>query len=119
MVPVGGSVIYSHQKKGLVEKINKFYPGRASSGPIIDLFLTLLEMGQTNLRTLLKERKDNFEYLKTSLTALLATYNERVLDVKTNKISLACTLTTLNTKIFAPNGIPPTFIGSYLFSRRV
>jgi len=45
MVPVGGSVIYSQQKKGLVEKINKFYPGRASSGPIIDLFLTFLEMG--------------------------------------------------------------------------
>ena len=71
------------------------------------------------MRTLLKERKENFDYLKNSLTALLGTYNERVLDVKTNKISLACTLTTLNTKIFAPNGLPPTFFGSYLFSRRV
>jgi O-phospho-L-seryl-tRNASec:L-selenocysteinyl-tRNA synthase len=42
MVPVGGSVIYSHKKKDLIDKINKFYPGRASGGPIIDLFLTFL-----------------------------------------------------------------------------
>lgn len=42
MVPVGGSVIYSHVKNGLVQKINKFYPGRASGGPILDLFLTFL-----------------------------------------------------------------------------
>ena len=42
MVPVGGSVIYSAKKKDLVEKINKFYPGRASGGPTLDLFLTFL-----------------------------------------------------------------------------
>lgn len=42
MVPVGGSVIYSQKKKDLVDKINKFYPGRASSGPILDLFITFL-----------------------------------------------------------------------------
>lgn len=50
MVPVGGSVIYSAQKKGLVEKINKFYPGRASGGPTLDLFLTFLQMGQATLK---------------------------------------------------------------------
>jgi len=42
MVPVGGSVIYSAKKKDLVEKINKLYPGRASGGPTLDLFLTFL-----------------------------------------------------------------------------
>lgn len=45
MVPVGGSVIYSHKKKDLIEKINKFYPGRASAGPTLDLFITFLQMG--------------------------------------------------------------------------
>ena len=34
MVPVGGSIIYGPKKKGLVEKINNFYPGRASGAPI-------------------------------------------------------------------------------------
>jgi len=30
----------------------------------MDLFLTFLEMGQENLKRLVKERKENFEYLK-------------------------------------------------------
>jgi len=42
LVPVGGSIIYAPVKKHLVEKINKFYPGRASAAPLMDLFLTLL-----------------------------------------------------------------------------
>ncbi len=54
MVPVGGSIVYSPMKKDIVDKINKFYPGRASSGPIFDLFVTFLEMGETKLKQLLK-----------------------------------------------------------------
>jgi O-phospho-L-seryl-tRNASec:L-selenocysteinyl-tRNA synthase len=42
MVPVGGSIIYSHKKKDLIDKINKLYPGRASAAPIMDLFITYL-----------------------------------------------------------------------------
>lgn len=53
MVPVGGSVIYAPVKKHLVEKINKFYPGRASASPLMDLFLTFLQMGETQLKSLL------------------------------------------------------------------
>ena len=68
MVPVGGSIIYAPIKKYLVEKINKFYPGRASASPLMDLFLTLLQMGEVNLRRLLNERKQNFAYLKEKLT---------------------------------------------------
>ena len=64
MVPVGGSIIYGPTKKGLVEKINKFYPGRASASPLMDLFLTFLQMGETNLKRLLSERKNNYLYLK-------------------------------------------------------
>lgn len=60
MVPVGGSIIYGPVKKDLIEKINKFYPGRANGGPIHDLFITLLSMGETSLRSLLKTRKSNY-----------------------------------------------------------
>ena len=47
------------------------------------------------------------------------THGERILDVKSNKISMACTLTHLNETVFLPNNINATFFGSYLFSRRV
>ena len=53
MVPVGGSIIYSPKKKDLIDTINKFYPGRASGAPIIDLFVTYLQMGEVTLRKLL------------------------------------------------------------------
>ena len=54
MVPVGGSIIYSPKKKDLIDKINKFYPGRASGGPIVDLFITYLQMGSKTLKSLSK-----------------------------------------------------------------
>lgn len=41
MVPVGGSFIFS-AKKEIVRKISEMYPGRASSSPILDIFITLL-----------------------------------------------------------------------------
>lgn len=119
MVPVGGSVIYSAKKKDLVDKINKFYPGRASGGPTLDLFLTFLQMGQTTMKALMKERKENYEYLKKELSTVLALYGEHCLETKNNKISVACTLTCLNEKVFVPQGLSATFFGSYLFSRRV
>ena len=68
MVPVGGSIIYAPVKKHLIEKINKFYPGTASAAPLMDLFLTYLQMGETTLRSLLAERKQNYAYLKEQLT---------------------------------------------------
>ena len=78
MVPVGGSIIYNTNQKNhridkktprtnMIEKINKFYPGRASSGPIIDLFITYLQMGENTLKALLAQRKDNFDYLNECL----------------------------------------------------
>lgn len=54
MVPVGGSLIYSPKRKALCDKISKLYPGRASASPIIDLFITFLQMGEGTLKQLLK-----------------------------------------------------------------
>ena len=45
LVPVGGSLIYSRDKK-IIDTITQIYPGRASAGPIIDVFITLLSMGK-------------------------------------------------------------------------
>ena len=119
MVPVGGSIIYGPVKKHWIEKINKFYPGRASAGPLMDLFLTFLQMGEINLRSLLAERKQNYTYLKEELTRVAEKHGERVLTIPGNKISMACSLTALNESVFKPNGIKATYFGSYLFSRRV
>ena len=114
MVPVGGSIVYGPKKKDSpVQWANKAYPGRASGGPIVDLFLTLIEMGELRLRSLLRERKDNFTFLKEQLTECLSEFNERVLETPGNKISIASTLEHL------PASVDPTFIGSYLFSRKV
>ena len=65
MVPVGGSLIYSpcKAKDGIVSKVNKMYPGRASAAPITDLFITLLQLGENRMKELLKERKENFKFL--------------------------------------------------------
>lgn len=65
LVPVGGSILYSPQKpkNGIIEKVNKFYPGRASAAPIMDLFITFLQMGDTKLKQMIKERKENFAFL--------------------------------------------------------
>ena len=63
MVPVGGSLIYSPHKKQIVDKINKNYPGRASSAPIQDLFITLLSMGENTFKDLLKQRKKCYKLL--------------------------------------------------------
>jgi O-phospho-L-seryl-tRNASec:L-selenocysteinyl-tRNA synthase len=45
-VPVGGAIICS-SNSGLLNDIASLYPGRASAAPIIDLFITLLSMGES------------------------------------------------------------------------
>lgn len=94
MVPVGGSLIYSPHKKAIVDKVNKNYPGRASGGPIQDLFITLLSMGELTFKQLLKQRKECYQMLKEGLQKFADKHGEKVLCIPNNKISLACTLST-------------------------
>lgn len=56
LVPVGGAIVAGPDKK-FIEEINKAYPGRASASPIIDLFITLLSLGASGWKKILKERK--------------------------------------------------------------
>jgi O-phospho-L-seryl-tRNASec:L-selenocysteinyl-tRNA synthase len=48
MVPVGGSIVYSYDKK-LLKNVSEMYPGRASLSPILDLFITLLSLGKDGI----------------------------------------------------------------------
>ncbi len=50
MVPVGGSFVYSPKASAsLIQAISKNYPGRASMAPVLDLFITLIQMGRNTL----------------------------------------------------------------------
>lgn len=71
------------------------YPGRASAAPVIDLFMTLLSMGEATFKRLLKERKENFKALLAGLDVIAKKYDEKVLVTANNKISVAVTLTNL------------------------
>jgi O-phospho-L-seryl-tRNASec:L-selenocysteinyl-tRNA synthase len=55
MVPVGGAIVTSPNNEFL-DLISRTYPGRASMSPILDLFITLLEMGKNGYDELRKKR---------------------------------------------------------------
>eukprot|EP00792_Barthelona_sp_PAP020_P001881 TRINITY_DN1302_c0_g1_i1.p1 TRINITY_DN1302_c0_g1~~TRINITY_DN1302_c0_g1_i1.p1 ORF type:complete len:456 (-),score=119.84 TRINITY_DN1302_c0_g1_i1:54-1421(-) len=107
MVPVGGSVVFS-DKKG-IQNLSKCYPGRASSYPIVDVFVTLLSMGLNKYFELLKEREQNYEYLKERMSILASKYSERIIG-GSNPLSIGLTLQNVGN---------PTEIGSQLFFRGV
>ena len=68
------------------------YPGRACGSPVVDLFITLLEMGKNGLRHLYDKRKDNFEYMQDKAASFAEKHGERLLKTKRNSISLAITM---------------------------
>lgn len=116
MVPIGGSIVYSSNDK-IIEKIKKNYPGRASISPLIDLFITLLEMGKKKYRDLINDRKEKYIKLKNEISKVAQKYGERVLETPKNKISLAMTLGKIckNSK----NKQDTTMLGSLFYSRQI
>jgi O-phospho-L-seryl-tRNASec:L-selenocysteinyl-tRNA synthase len=111
MVPVGGAVICS-PNASLIQAISATYPGRASISPIMDLFVTLLSMGQTEWIKLLNQRKECYQLLKSSLETFSQTADVRVLSTPKNDISLA-----LKLPVFPRDQV--TFLGARLFARFV
>lgn len=63
MVPVGGAIV-AGPSSALVDKVSSLYPGRASMGPVLDLFITLLSLGVSGWTGLLQERKENAKWLR-------------------------------------------------------
>ena len=49
MVPVGGAIVTSSQED-FIASLSAMYPGRASATPVLDLFITLLAMGERKYR---------------------------------------------------------------------
>ena len=61
--------------------------GRASIAPILDLFITLLNMGSIKYKQLLDDRKDMYDYFKSQLEKFAEEIGERPLQTKNNPIS--------------------------------
>ena len=57
LVPVGGAIVLTYTTE-LFDRLSHAYPGRASSTPTIDLFITLLSMGRIGLMDLIQKRKE-------------------------------------------------------------
>lgn len=71
------------------------YAGRASSSPIVDLFITLLSMGMNGYKRLLAERQEMLKSFPSRLNAVAEKYGERILSCPTNTISFGITLDKL------------------------
>jgi O-phospho-L-seryl-tRNASec:L-selenocysteinyl-tRNA synthase len=99
----------------LVDEVARLYPGRASVGPVLDLFVTLLSMGRLGLRTLLAQRKAAAAALRLGLAEVAARHGERVLQCDANPISCALSLS----HAAAEPGEACTYLGSMLFSRGI
>lgn len=114
MVPVGGAIV-SGFDKGLLERVARIYPGRASSSPAIDVFITLLSLGINGYKSLVTQRKEMYNYLRDELSKIATKHGERLLDTKNNPISMGMTLNSLVTS--DPKSV--TMLGSMLFLRCV
>ena len=88
------------------------YPGRASMSPILDVFITLLEMGRSGYRNILSTQKENFKTLLSGLEELAERTNTKVLAH--NGISIAFAVES-----FGSRHLDPTEIGSMLFTRNI
>lgn len=114
MVPVGGSVICGFDP-GTIDNVGKMYPGRGSSTPSMDLFITLLNIGKRGYLELLNQREKLFDYLKSELIKVTEDFGGEVLDTPGNRLSIGFSLTqfeSLHRKFF-------TEIGSMMFSKFV
>lgn len=108
MVPVGGAVVAGFDAK-FIEHIGKMYPGRASVSPVLDLFITLLSMGVQGYTTLMTQRTEQMDYLRTRLGEVANSFDLQLLLTKNNPISMGLTI---------PKGVG-TELGSQLFLRGV
>ncbi|KAJ0400192.1 hypothetical protein ATCC90586_009328 [Pythium insidiosum] len=124
LMPVGGAIVASGASnedvvsRGVVARI---YPGRASNTPSVDFFITLLQMGRSGFRRLLRERKELFSYMKTQLEAFASDIGERIIDSPQNEISVAMTLSTFcgSEADAKARSKTLTFFGSMLFARGI
>jgi O-phospho-L-seryl-tRNASec:L-selenocysteinyl-tRNA synthase len=123
MVPVGGAVVAS-PNADFLDLISQTYPGRASMSPILDLFITMLEMGKEGYERLRKERIDLVQGPFRDMLVRVAEKNgQRLLISQRNTISFAISLTepveapSEENVVFERKDV--TSFGSMLFTRGV
>lgn len=114
-MPVGGAIV-ACPSLDFIQGVSAAYAGRASISPIMDLFITLVSMGETNFRALLETRKENFSILRSGLCLIAEKYDMTLAFSPNNAISVALVLSsTKNT--------PPeedfSYLGSMLFQRNI
>lgn len=111
MVPVGGSIIGGFDSS-FIDAISQTYAGRGSSTPSMDVLITLLHLGLNGYKRLLNEQKENYKYLKERMKTICDSFGGRIVDNKSNQISIAMTL-----DLFEDSHIDSTELGSMLFKR--
>ena len=115
MVPVGGAFVYS-SNADMIEKLKKNYPGRASISPLLDLFISFLEMGKNKYKKLISDRKDKYKILIKKMGEIAEKYGEKIVSLNNNKISILFTLG----KIVEKSGNKDAKeIGSMCFNRQI
>jgi O-phospho-L-seryl-tRNASec:L-selenocysteinyl-tRNA synthase len=87
----GGAIVLSPDGE-LIKNVGETYAGRASSSPIVDLFITLLSMGLNGYKRLLAERMDILESFPKRFEEVANKYGERLLTCPSNTISFGITL---------------------------
>jgi O-phospho-L-seryl-tRNASec:L-selenocysteinyl-tRNA synthase len=100
------------QYKELISELSQTYPGRASASPIMDLFISMLEVGLKGYKDLLKERKQNFSLLHSEISKWAQANNETVIINSRNQISLAVTLNQIGPE-------KAKELGAYLYRKGV
>lgn len=108
LVPVGGAVVTG--TKLVVQQVSDLYAGRASAGPSLDIFITLLSLGQRGWTALLDKRARLVPYLKLKLKTFAEARGETMCEHPHNEISFAVTMRTVSN---------PVEVGAALFRHRV
>jgi O-phospho-L-seryl-tRNASec:L-selenocysteinyl-tRNA synthase len=91
MTLAGGAIVLSPDGK-VIQNVGETYAGRASSSPIVDLFITLLSMGLNGYKRLLAERMDLLKSFPKRFEEVANKYGERLLKCPSNTISFGITL---------------------------
>lgn len=115
MVPVGGSLVYSSNLE-MVEKLKGNYPGRASISPLLDLFISFLEMGKNKYKKLIDDRKEKYKILIQKMEVVANKFGEKVVSLNNNKISILFTLRNIVKK---SGNKDAKEIGSMCYNRQI
>lgn len=86
LVPVGGAVVASPSEEK-VSRVAALYAGRASSAPILDLFVTALYLGRKGMQELWTTRAHVLQYMRERLRVFALERHEILLCEEMQKVT--------------------------------